>query len=92
LLLPPSAPTRYRSAIPALPRRFRTTPGWRRRKYTGDITATITIIIGGIAGTITIIAIITTIIVTGTAGECGSLERIPTGPFSAGLFSVQPLP
>jgi hypothetical protein len=64
-------------------------PGWRRRRCIGDITAITTIITGGIAGTTTtIIAITTIIIVTGTAGDCGSLERISTGPLSAGLFSA----
>ena len=58
---------RCRSAIPAPPRRFRTTPNWIRRKCIGGIIA-ITV---GIAGT-TIIA--TTIIVTGIAGEGGLIE------------------
>jgi hypothetical protein len=67
-------------------------PGWRRRKCIGDITATIaatiTIIIGGIAGTTTIIAITTIIIVTGTAGDCGSLMQMPTGPLHRGPVSI----
>jgi hypothetical protein len=58
---------RCRSAIPAPPRRFRKTHGWRPRKCIGG---TITII-GGTAGTI---IIATTIIVTGIAGEGGLIE------------------
>jgi hypothetical protein len=79
---------RYRSAIPALPRRFKRTPGWRLRKCTGDTTATTIIITGGIAGTITIIAIITTIIVTGTGGKCDSLAQMQTGPLHRGPVSI----
>jgi hypothetical protein len=60
---------RYRSAIPAPPRRFRKIPNQRQRKCTGDTTAIITTtIIVGTAGITTTID--TTIIVTGTAGKC----------------------
>jgi hypothetical protein len=53
---------RCRSAIPAPPRRFRRTPGWRQRKCIGGIIT----IIGGTAGTI---IIATTITITGAAGK-----------------------
>jgi hypothetical protein len=63
---------RCRSATPAPPRRFRETPDWRRRKFTGGITA-ITV---GIAGTIIVATITTTIIIViGTADE-GDLTEI----------------
>ena len=73
---------RCRSAIPAPLRRFRRTPGWRRRKCIGGITA-ITV---GIAGTV-IIAI--TIIVTGAAGNCDSLAQHRTGPLHRGPVSIR---
>jgi len=57
---------RCRSAIPAPPRRFRRTPGWRPRKCIGGIIT----IIGGTAG----IIITVTTTVTGTAGEGGLIE------------------
>ncbi|MCA6118720.1 hypothetical protein J6524_28140 [Bradyrhizobium sp. WSM 1738] len=80
---------RSHSAIPAPPRPFRKTPGWRQRKFTG-VTIIITII-GGIVGTITIgivgiITVITTTIIitaTGTAGECDSLAQMPNRPASS---------
>jgi hypothetical protein len=68
--LQPSAPMRCRSAIPAPPRRFRKTPGWRQRKCIGGITA----IIAGTTATI--------IIATGTAGECDSLAPRSSRPAS----------
>jgi len=64
---------RCRSAIPAPPRRFRRTPGWRPRKCIGGIIT----IIGGTAGTIII-----AIIVTGIAGKRGSLAQISHRPAS----------
>jgi hypothetical protein len=67
---------RYRSAIPAPPRRFRKTPGWRQRKCIGGII----VITAGIAGTI---IIATTIIVTGAAGECDSLAQRSSRPASS---------
>jgi hypothetical protein len=71
----PSVRMRYRSAIPAPPRRFRKIPNQRRRKCTGDTTAIITTtIIVGTAG-ITTTTIATIITVTGTGGECGSLTQ-----------------
>jgi hypothetical protein len=73
---------RSRSAIPAPPRPFRKTPGWRQRKCIGG-TIIITII-GGIAGIIVTITIITT--ATGTAGE-GDLIEI-NGPAHRGPYFV----
>ncbi len=67
-----SAPMRCRSAIPAPPRRFRKTPGWRPRKCIGGTTA----IIIGIAGIIAIT------IVTGTAGKSDGSPRISHRPAS----------
>ena len=75
---------RYRSAIPAPPRRFKRIPSWRRRKCTGETIAIITItttIIVGTAGIITTIAIIIT--ATGTGGKCDSLTAISSGPVSS---------
>jgi hypothetical protein len=73
----PSAPTRFRSAIPAPPRRFRKTPGWRQRKCIGGTTIiTITV---GIAGTIIIATIIT---VTGAIGKSDNSALISHRPAS----------
>lgn len=85
--LRPSEPARYRSAIPAPQPLSSRTPGRRRRKYIGEaITITIAsiVITAGIAGTT-----ITTIIVTGIAGDGGCVMQAPGRPVRCGpAFAV----
>lgn len=67
---------RCRSAIPALPRRFRKTRSRRPRKCVGGIIATIIV---GTAGIVTT----TIIIATGAAGSCDSPAQISHRPASS---------